>query len=711
MSERALILTRDPKLDLSLRRYLKGRDWEAFREGELSRARDLFRKGRYPLIFIDSRLWNGDWAGGARSLAADFPDSQFVVISHRDADVKGKHPGAAPKNLSVVSPALKREDLARALPPVPQRPRASPRTGRPSQRKTHTRPRLPIRVKITLPYVLLAFALAVAFAFVAGRLIFDTVEERYTNQLIEAGRLANEWMVLEEDRLLETGRALARTEGMPEAVVAGDRERVRRLALPIAVNAGEEAVEFLNSEGGNVVSLRREPEAPREEYEFTVGADLAGLHFVQPALEGAVDERGDKRAGLTLVPWGSYFYVVAPIYDANGEVAGAVLVGRSLASLVREMRQATFAQVSTYTAAGQPLETTFIEQQSLEGVDLDEGQSLRENSYTRELRVANIDYREILGPWEVRGREPVGLLGVSLPESFLVRASRWTRVQIGGVVAVGFVLVIVVGYLIANHITEPLLQVVRASREVADGNLAIQLRPRGNDEVASLASAFNHMVSSLRRSRVRLLNAYDSTLAGWSKALELRDNDTEGHTRRVVEMSTKLAKAMDLEGDQIIHLRRGAILHDIGKMGIPDGILRKPAPLSEGEWEVMRKHPVYAHQMLDHIDYLRPALAVPRHHHEWWDGTGYPEGLKGEEIPLSARIFAVVDVCDALLSDRPYRPAWTVKQTLAYIRSMRGSQFDPSIVDTFMHLVRRGEFDLQQHKADANGHELDGSHG
>ncbi len=187
--------------------------------------------------------------------------------------------------------------------------------------------------------------------------------------------------------------------------------------------------------------------------------------------------------------------------------------------------------------------------------------------------------------------------------------------------------------------------------------------------------------------REELARAYDNTLAGWARALELRDELTEGHTRRVTELTLDLARIMGVLEDEIIHIRRGALLHDIGKMGIPDSILNKPGPLTAHEKRIMRMHPQYAYEMLSFIPFLQPALAIPYCHHEWWNGKGYPRGLKGEEIPLSARIFSVIDVWDALTSDRPYRLKWSQEKTLKYIQDSSGKQFDPRVVDAFLRLL------------------------
>jgi putative nucleotidyltransferase with HDIG domain len=194
------------------------------------------------------------------------------------------------------------------------------------------------------------------------------------------------------------------------------------------------------------------------------------------------------------------------------------------------------------------------------------------------------------------------------------------------------------------------------------------------------------LFNNLQRMNMELVLAYDTTLEGWSHALDLRDRDTEGHTRRVADMCIKLAQDMGLSDTELINIRRGALLHDIGKMGIPDNILHKPGPLTNEEKEIMYKHPTYAHEMLSEINFLKPALDIPLYHHEKWDGTGYPHGLSGEEIPLSARIFAVVDVWDSLSSDRPYREAWPVEDVKSHIREQSGKSFDPQVVDVFFQL-------------------------
>ncbi len=206
---------------------------------------------------------------------------------------------------------------------------------------------------------------------------------------------------------------------------------------------------------------------------------------------------------------------------------------------------------------------------------------------------------------------------------------------------------------------------------------------------AAIAMESATLFKNLERSNFDLLMAYNTTLEGWSRALELRDAETEGHSERVTEMTLRLARTMGISGEKLVHIRHGALLHDIGKMGVPDSILYKPGPLDDDEWEIMRKHPVYAYQLLSPIPYLRPALDIPYCHHERWQGQGYPRGLKGEQIPLAARIFAIVDVWDALSKDRPYRKAWPPEKVRRYIEEQAGIQFDPKIVEVFLRMLER----------------------
>ena len=239
--------------------------------------------------------------------------------------------------------------------------------------------------------------------------------------------------------------------------------------------------------------------------------------------------------------------------------------------------------------------------------------------------------------------------------------------------------------LIAKGCLEGVLEVFHRSALPAESGWQARLDILAGQAAIALDSA--SMFQDIQRSHRELMEAYDATIEGWGRALDLRDQETEGHSRRVTDLAERLARTLGFREAELVPIRRGALLHDIGKMGVPDRILLKTDNLTSIEWRVMRRHPQDAYDMLSPIAFLRPALDIPYCHHEKWDGTGYPRGLRGEEIPLSARLFAVVDVWDALRSDRPYRASWPEAKVLAHIRSLSGTHFDPQVVAAFLNLM------------------------
>ncbi len=239
-------------------------------------------------------------------------------------------------------------------------------------------------------------------------------------------------------------------------------------------------------------------------------------------------------------------------------------------------------------------------------------------------------------------------------------------------------------------IKEELIGVIYVDNRVHKGLFGAEeldlIRAFANQAAVALHNA--QLFEALQESKAELDFAYQATLEGWVRAIDMRDKETEGHTLRVTALTQKLAKAMGIEGEELMHITRGALLHDIGKMAIPDGILLKPGPLSPEERLIMQKHPQYAYEMLSPIKFLHPAIDIPYCHHEKWDGSGYPRGLKGERIPLAARIFAVADVWDALTSDRPYRKGIAPAEVRRQIQELAGTHFDPRVAKVFLSLKR-----------------------
>lgn len=567
------------------------------------------------------------------------------------------------------------------------------------------RVRWPIRLKITLPYLLLSIIIAVIITALFWRITLETVDERYSNQLYEAGKLASEAMVTLEDRQLETLRLLANTEGMSAALQQYDSEKLRSLALGIVVNNQAGSVDFLDLGGNLVLGIRQKVEGSNQEYVFVKGGAPVFLDWpiVKNVLTGTTDKAGDKYAAYQATDWGIFFYVSGPIKDSSGKLVGVILVGTPLSSVVAELRAATLAQVTLYDLNGQVLISTYPPNTTVQTLEaglaqqiltLQNTDSFRRDSSVREISSSGLNYGEILGAWQVRDGLDLGVLGVALVKNVLLTASLPTRRWIILFTFIIVTLVVLLGLNLSAALTRPLLKLMQASRQVASGDLSVKVPTETNDEVAVLAASFNKMIQSLQESHNAMIETYDTTLEGWAKALELRDKETSGHTQRVTDLTVELARRLNLPEDQVVHIRRGAMMHDIGKMGVPDHILLKQGPLTDEEWIIMRKHPAYAFEMLKDISYLHPAMDIPCYHHERWDGDGYPGHLKGESIPLAARLFMIVDTWDALTNDRPYHAKISPQEALKIIQNESGRQFDPALVVLFSEYIESVQHDL-----------------
>ncbi len=559
--------------------------------------------------------------------------------------------------------------------------------------------RIPIRIKITLPYFFLAAILAISAAYLITNIVFDTVEERFRNQLAEVGQLSSELMVKEEENLLEALRLMTNSDGLAQAMLINNPEAIRTLSLGIAVNSQLGDVEFLDTHGYPMLAMRHKAGGLLEDYSFSSGGNsntYQSWNFVKNVLQNQVDGLGDKYSGYVQADWGNYFYVSGPVYDKQNKFTGVILVGTSLEKLAATIHEKSLGQITFYNFDGTPIASSFIysptplDSQTASLVIASQSlpeSTIRGVSDQRDLSVVDITYTEVLTAWEARGDVDLGILGAALQKNFFVNPSSFTRIQMVGLVGLALFLVIMVGINLANLITRPLLGLVKISQSVAAGNLDVHFDMETNDEINTLVNSFNQMIINLSKSRDELLHAYDSALIGWSKALELRDKDTEGHTKRVSDMTVALATKLGFEGEELVNIRRGATLHDIGKMGISDTILHKPGALTDEEWKLIQFHPLYAYDMLKDISYLVPAIDIPRYHHENWDGSGYPYGLKGEEIPLAARIFSIIDTWDALISERSYKLKYPIKKSLLLILGDSGKKFDPAIVKVFMDFI------------------------
>ncbi|HZD57031.1 MAG TPA: adenylate/guanylate cyclase domain-containing protein [Anaerolineales bacterium] len=502
MPQRVIIVQSEKTSAQVLGGYFRKRGDKVWQTTDATQAFELVNGQRPDLVFLDIHMAGNVWLEILSHIRRHLAKTN-VIITSRHPDVRremlAKEQGGTvflrepftPEWIQKSLEKLERGEKARELKPSPgELPPV----------------RVPIRVKLTAPFALLALLFAITAVYLGSRFLLEGFQERFTNQLIDTRTLSADWIVQEENRMLETLRLLSNTEGVPEAIRAGDAGRLREIALPIAINYREEAIEILDTQGFSVLSLRSQPGGDAENFTALKGeATQAQWDFVQRVLRQEVDQQGDKYAGLVRAPWGAYFYIAGPIFQEN-QLAGVILVGKSTTALARQMRQDTLAQITFYDLDGELLASTLLSsgevpplpRELLSGVLEKQDQK----SLMRSLPLATTGYSEILGPWEARNGEDIGVMGVALTENFLLKPSTFTRAQAFLIVALTFLCVIILGAYLANQVTTPLSQVVHASTQVAHGNLEVKVPPKGNDEVAVLAHAFNYMVSGLQEGSI-----------------------------------------------------------------------------------------------------------------------------------------------------------------------------------------------------------------
>lgn len=497
----------------------------------------------------------------------------------------------------------------------------------------------------------------------------------------ELKRLLVEWEWVEDARRIENSILNAVVEGTSDAILVKDTQgRFLKVNPSAASLLGRPQEEIL---GRDVRAF-----FPEQEARNLIQSDLEVLRSGQTRMvEEIITVRGSPRVFQT---------TKSLCRDENGRILGVVDISRDITdrrkaeeSLERQLRRlAALRSIEMAINASLDLRITLeiLLDQAVAQLEVEAADILLINTYTQTLELAA---RRGVCVWEKRidscrlgegfaGRAALEHRIVSVPD--LDRGAEGDpspRLRAG---AIGYFAVPLIA---RNHIRGVLQIYYRGPREF-DAEWYNFLETL--TEQAAIAIENAALFEDLQRTNLELTLAYDATIEGWAHALDLRDQETEGHSRRVTDLTLRLAQEIGMSKHELMHVRRGALLHDIGKMAIPDRILFKPGPLNEEEWQIMKRHPVYAYEMLSKIDYLRPALDIPYCHHEKWDGSGYPRGLRGEQIPLAARIFALADVWDALLSDRPYRKGWPEEKVRAYIRSEVGKHFDPEIAQLFLRM-------------------------
>jgi putative nucleotidyltransferase with HDIG domain len=535
--------------------------------------------------------------------------------------------------------------------------------------------------------------------YLVTQLVAGSLQERFDNQLAEAGRVAADAVVRREQQQLEVARAIAFTQGVPEAALAGDAARLEDLISPLAANEGVDRAEVVDANGMLLADMTG-GESPPADQTATAASDPSQWGVVQQVLGGG-DALGDKYASLVQTDRGFYLFTAAPL-TAEGRTVGAVLVGTLLDSLVGEVKSQALADLTLYGYDGHPLASTFVlAEDDSGGADLTLSPALAsdvlnmQDSTPRDSRsLFGRDYDFAYGRLMIR-QSAVSLYSVSLPTNFILSAGATTRtnmsIMFGAVISV----VLIIGYLLARRITDPILKLAKASRSVASGNLKTRSGVSSRDEIGLLARSFDQMTESLEQRTEQLRQHHVSTVRAFTSAVDARDPYTLGHSVRVGRLAAMLTQQLGLPESVRDEIELGGYLHDIGKIGVSDAVLLKPGPLTTEERVGIDMHPMVGCRILESLDLSPEILEFVRSHHERLDGSGYPEGLRDRDLSPVARIGAVADVYDAMTTERPYRAALAPETALAELKSQAGKQLDARVVAALEAILP--EWERQRH--------------
>jgi HAMP domain-containing protein len=545
--------------------------------------------------------------------------------------------------------------------------------------------RLSIRHQIVGPFVVLVVFVGIVGTAVVMTHFAGSTEAQFDGSLLRAGMLANDHLALLEADRLQLLRSAADTQGVADAVKTGNREALRRLLTPVLANAASPDLTLvvLNRQGTEVVSLQG-TSASEVPSSSVPASDYSRTPEVQAALAGRADSAGDKYAFVASDAQQPAIHWVGPVRADDQSVAGAVLLNQPLASIAAGIQGTRASDLVFFDAGGHPLYSSLAGQPSLAGAVT---RLVSVDHPTRVLEtVDNHSYGLLVSGWRLRDR-PVGYMGVALDAAGWQSSLAQLRLFLVLLFAAASLFALFVGIALARRITQPIDELVGAMHRVAGGDLTHRAPAGPANEIGYLASTFNEMTASLEQKTQQLERAYLGSLEALARALDARDPFTFQRSARIAAICHELGLAMDLSPEDRQALHRSALLHDIGEIGLDDRILLKSGPLTETELAVIRRHPAIGYEMLKDLPFLAGSLAGVRHHHERWDGTGYPDGLKGSAIPLPVRILSVADAFDAMTSDRAHRKSFSFDFAARALRSSAGTQFDPSVVDAFERRV------------------------
>jgi len=538
--------------------------------------------------------------------------------------------------------------------------------------------RLSLRAKIVGPFVLIvALVGIIGTAAVTAQVTSEAVAE-FNGSLFRASLLANDHLSLVEAARLTTLRAAVATTGVPEATNTHDTAALQRLLTPVVFNAAVPSLllHVLDRQGSQLIVIGPGgPTAP-----LSPSNEFPSEPAVAAVLAGRSDAQGDKYVFLRTDSAGTTVYWTGPIRNLTGQVVGVALVGEPLSAIAGAIRSSGTDHVSFYGPTGAVLQSSLSTTSPLPDATRSMVQPDRPVRFNQSA--GGQAYMNLLSDWTMR-KVQLGYVAVALNTAILQAGLDQLRIFLLILFAAAALITLLIGLMLAGAITRPVQRLVGAMRAVAAGDLAHRAPPGPSDEIGYLGQVFNLMTVGLEEKTQALEDTYFAAIEALARAIDARDPYTYGHSARVAAFSLEIADELGYPKEKREGLRRAALLHDIGKIGIEDHILRKAGALNYLEEKQMHEHPVIGYQMLKDVAFLHSTLSGIRHHHERWDGTGYPDTLGGETIPMQVRILSVADVFDALTSDRPYRQAMSAAEATEFITHQSGQQFDPAVVTAF----------------------------
>jgi putative nucleotidyltransferase with HDIG domain len=543
--------------------------------------------------------------------------------------------------------------------------------------------RIPVGYRIVFPFTALCLLLGVFVSAMASQQLGAAAATRLDREAMREQYSVGAAFASFEQRRLTVLRTLSTLDGVPQALDRRDVAALKQSLYPVVANQLPDAltVSVVSAQSGEL--LRMSPDISRPtRCECGAGGGAADLPYVGDVLAGVQDDQGPKFAAASQIDGAWYAYVVGPVL-AGARVAGAIVVAERLDNLVAELRASDGIDLALYAPDGSLMAAS-------PGLLAAPGLSVSQ----RQLALGGGTVRQRAGqaqlfyvPLMLRGRS-AGYTAIAVPDDAVSSASGEITPLLIAIFALALGLTLLVGAAVARTITRPLSLLVEASDRVAAGNLDTRALVSSNDEIGRLASSFNLMTRSLAEKTTRLEANAEAVLQTLAAAIDARDAYTHGHSIRVAAYSAEIGRRLGLPEKTVESIRRGCLIHDIGKIGVADQILRKPDRLSYQEEVQMRRHPADGYEIVRNLDWPEEVLQVVRHHHERWDGRGYPDRLEGTRVPLAARIVAVADALDAMTSQRPYRLALTFSQAHQAIGGGAGAQFDPAVVAAFMQSAR-----------------------